>query len=378
MNMMTIFRFSDFLAISLFFSIVACSNPNSNESSQYEDSYTGATQVQTLLYPDEKHFKSLTQLTWGGDNAEAYWSFDDSQLVFQATNEKWSAPCDRIYVMDANKSLDKDDIPKMISTGFGRTTCSYFLPGNREILYASTHLADSACPPVPERKPGGKYVWPIHESFDIFVSDLKGLILRRLTDTPGYDAEATVSPKGDKIIFTSMRTGDLELFTMNIDGSDVRQITDAPGYDGGAFFSPDGSKIVWRASRPSTPDALTEYRQMLSQGLVQPTQMEVFVADANGKNARQVTNLGQANWCPFFHPSGQKIVFASNHTSDRGFPFNLYLINIDGSGLERITHDGTFDAFPVFSNNGKHLVFSSNRNNGGTRETNLFMAEWQE
>jgi hypothetical protein len=360
------------------YGLSSCENPQTETTQSSEDAYSGATATQTLTYPEEQHFKSLTQLTRGGDNAEAYWSFDDRKLVFQATNEAWGAPCDRIYAMEAQKPLSENEIPTLISTGFGRTTCSYFMPGNQEILYAGTHLADSACPPVPERKPGGKYVWPIYASFDIFVADLNGKILRRLTETPGYDAEATVSPKGDKIIFTSMRSGDMELYTMNIDGSDVRRITHTLGYDGGAFFSPDGSKIVWRASRPTSPGDVAEYQELLAQGLVQPTQMEVFVANADGSEARQITQLGKANWCPFFHPSGQKIIFASNHATERGFPFNLYLINIDGSGLERITHDGTFDAFPVFSNSGKYLVFSSNRNNGGTRETNLFLAEWQE
>jgi dipeptidyl aminopeptidase/acylaminoacyl peptidase len=357
--------------------MVACGG-GTEVTESTEDGYSGATKTSALNYPEETHFKSLRQLTWGGDNAEAYWSFDDKQLVFQATNPDWAADCDRIYVMGLEGLMDTADIPSLVSTGWGRTTCSYFLPGNDKVLYASTHLADSACPAVPERRPGGKYVWPIYESFDIFISDLEGTILQRLTDTPCYDAEATVSPKGDKIVFTSMRSGDLELYLMNIDGTDVQQITNTPGYDGGAFFSPDGSKLVWRASRPSAGVELDEYKALLLKGLVEPTNMEVFVADADGSNAKQITQLGKANWCPFFHPSGQKIIFASNHQTERGFPFNLYMVNLDGTGLERITHDGTFDAFPVFSNDGKYLVFSSNRNNGGTRETNLFLAEWQD
>jgi len=238
-------------------------------------------------------------------------------------------------------------------------------------------LTDNACPPVPERKEG-KYVWPIYPSFDIFIADTKGNIVQQLTKEKGYDAEATVSPKGDKIVFTSMRTGDLELFTCDIDGSNVQQITDELGYDGGAFFSPDGTKLIFRASRPQTEAEIQEYTSLLENGLVQPTNMELFICNADGSDLRQLTDLGQANWCPFFHPSGEKVIFASNHTSERGFPFNLYMINTDGSGLEQITEDDTFDAFPVFSNDGKHLVFSSNRNNGGTRETNLFVAEWQD
>jgi TolB protein len=331
----------------------------------------------TLILPGENHFKSLRQVTFGGDNAEAYWSFDDQMLVFQATNPRWGVQCDQIYVTGWQQSWE-DEVPQMVSTGRGRTTCSYFMPGDSTILYASTHHHDEQCPPEPERRPGGKYVWPIYPTFDIFVADLRGNIIRQLTNSKSYDAEATVSPKGDRIVFTSDRSGDLELYTMNLDGSDVRQITSDLGYDGGAFFSPDGSKIVWRASRPKTDEEVREYKELLAQGLVEPTNMEIYVANADGSDVRQVTSLGKANWCPFFHPGGEKIIFGSNHASERGFPFNLYMINLDGTGLERITADDTFSAFPVFSNNGKYLAFSSNRNNGGTRDTNVFIAEWKD
>lgn len=331
----------------------------------------------SVILEGETHFASLKQLTNGGDNAEAYWSFDDSKLVFQVTNPEWDLECDQIYYFDWRKDDLMNDMPALVSTGKGRTTCSYFLPGDTSIVYASTHLVDEACPPVPE-KTNGKYVWPIYESFDIFTSDLKGNIIQQLTNEPGYDAEATVSPKGDKIVFTSMRTGDLELFTCNIDGSNVTQITNELGYDGGAFFSPDGSQLIFRASRPKTEEEIKEYKDLLAKGLVQPTEMELFICNADGSDMKQITDLGKANWCPFFHPSGEKVIFASNHSSERGFPFNLYMINTDGTGLEQITHDDTFDAFPVFSNDGKHLVFSSNRFNGGDRSTNLFVAEWKE
>lgn len=335
------------------------------------------TLVDSLILPGESHFKSVRQVTFGGDNAEAYWSFNDQMLVFQARNPSWGTACDQIYVTGWQESW-KDNVPPIVSTGRGRTTCSYFMPGDSSVLYASTHHHDEECPVEAERKPGGKYVWSIYPTFDIFIADLKGNITKQLTNQMGYDAEATVSPKGDKIIFTSDRSGDLELYTMNIDGSGLKQITSDLGYDGGAFFSPDGTKIVWRASRPKTPEDVQEYKDLLKQGLVEPTDMEVYVANADGTGVIQVTRLGKANWCPFFHPSGEKIVFASNHTSERGFPFNLYLINLDGTGLERITADDTFSAFPVFSNNGKYLAFSSNRNNGGTRDTNFFIAEWKD
>jgi TolB protein len=328
----------------------------------------------TLLYKGEKHFKSIRQVTFGGDNAEAYWSFDDKQLVFQSNNKAWGVNCDQMFLMNADDTFDSI-APPMISTGKGRTTCSYFLPDNKHIIYASTHLGGDECPDAPLRKEG-KYVWPIYDTYDIFVADLKGNIVKQLTDEPGYDAEPTVSPKGDKIVFTSTRSGDIELYTMNLDGTDVKQITNELGYDGGAFFSPDGTKIIFRSSRPKTEEEIKAYKDLLAEGLVQPTEMELFICNADGSDLRQLTNLGNANWSPFFHPSGEKILFSSNFEAERGFPFNLYMIDIDGKNLERITHSETFDAFPVFSNDGKYLVFSSNRNNGGGRDTNLFIAEW--
>jgi len=329
-----------------------------------------------LTFEGEKYFKNIKQVTFGGDNAEAYWSFDDKQLVFQSNFNQWGVECDQMFLMNNDESFEVNT-PKMLSTGKGRTTCSYFMPDNKHILYASTHEADEACPETPLRV-DGNYVWPIYDSYDIYVADLEGNIVSKLTDEKGYDAEATVSPKGDKIVFTSDRSGDLELYTMNIDGSDVKQITDELGYDGGAFFSPDGTKLIFRASRPKTKDEIDEYKDLLSNGLVKPTEMELFICDSDGSNLKQITYLGNANWSPFFHPSGEKIIFSSNFEAVLGFPFNLYMIDIDGKNLERITYSDTFDAFPVFSNDGKKIAFSSNRNNGGTRETNLFIAEWVE
>ena len=333
---------------------------------------------ENIKYPGEKNFKNIKQLTFGGDNAEAYWSFDDSKLVFQSNYENWGVFCDQIFITDTNNYNMNTSIPKMVSTGKGRTTCSYFMPGDSTFIYASTHLSDISCPEEPKRRADGKYVWPIYDGFDIFIADLNGNIIKQLTNYPGYDAEPTVSPQGDKIVFTSIRSGDLELYTCDLNGENVKQITDELGYDGGAFFSNDGQKIIFRASRPKTDNEKKEYKDLLNEGLVQPTNMELFICNADGSELRQLTNLGKANWAPFFHPSDKKVIFSSNHKSERGFPFNLYLINIDGSGLEQITFDNTFDAFPVFSNDGKKLVFSSNRNNGGTRDTNVFIVDWIE
>ena len=329
-------------------------------------------------YPEERHLKNVRQLTFGGDNAEAYWSFDNSKLVLQVTNEAWGIECDQIFLYDLKHTLKADEQLPMVSTGKGRTTCSYFMPGDEQIIYASTHAEHETCPESPHRSPNGKYVWPIYPEFDIYTATTGGQQLQRLTNTPGYDAEPTVSPKGDLIVFTSMRSGDLELYTMKLDGSDVKQVTYGLGYDGGAFFSPDGKKLIFRASRPQTEEAKTNYINLLKQGLVQPTEMELFVCDVDGSNLKQITKLGNANWAPFFHPSGKKIIFSSNHNSERGFPFNLFMVNIDGSGLEQITYDETFDSFPMFSPDGTKLVFSSNRFNGGTRATNVYVADWVE
>ncbi len=356
--------------------LVACKNNETSEKVPAAAEDTVAATTNSLIYPEEKHFKSLKQVTFGGDNAEAYWSFDDSKLVFQSNYKDWGVNCDQMFLMNTDDTF-QDAQPPMVSTGKGRTTCSYFMPDGKHIVYGSTHLADENCPDAPLKR-DGKYVWPVYDSFDIFVADLEGNITAQLTTEPGYDAEATVSPKGDKIVFTSMRSGDLELYTMDIDGKNVKQITNELGYDGGAFFSPDGSKLIFRASRPKSEAEIKEYKDLLAQGLVQPTEMELFICDADGSNLRQLTHLGNANWAPFFHPSGEKVLFSSNFEAERGFPFNLYLIDIDGKNLERVTHGETFDAFPVFSNDGKKLVFSSNRNNGGGHDTNLFIAEWQD
>lgn len=371
--------------------IAACSSPSNNDNAakaadadttanakEYVSTFDESTydrEADSLRYNEEVHLRNLRQLTYGGDNAEAYWSFADDKLVFQSNNPAWGMSCDQIFIMELENATPDTIPPYMVSTGDGRTTCAYFMPGDTTVLYGSTHLGNKECPPVPEKRDGA-YVWPIYETYDIFEGDLEGNIVRQLTDYEGYDAEATLSPNGDKIIFTSMRSGDLDLYTMDIDGSNVKQITSTLGYDGGAFFSPDGSKIVWRASRPTTPEEVEKYRGLLAEGLVEPTDMELFVANADGSDARQITNLGNANWAPFFHPSGEKILFSSNHASEIGFPFNLFMINLDGTGLEQVTFDKTFDSFPMFSYNGKYLVFSSNRNNGRTRNTNLFIAEW--
>lgn len=372
----------NWMVIVLAISILSCKNTKHGSEAkthgEKSDGYSGATWVSNKIhYPQEKHLKNIRQLTFGGDNAEAYWSFDGKSIVFQANTKEWGLTCDQIFTMRLTDNLKNGAIPQMVSTGLGRTTCSYFLPGDSTIVYSSTHLGGDACPPVPKKEDhDGKYVWPVYETFDIFVADLKGNQLQQLTNSPGYDAEPTVSPKGNKIVFTSTRTGDLELFIMNIDGTDVKQITFELGYDGGAFFSPDGTKLIFRSSRPKTEKEIKEYRDLLAQNLVMPTNMELYVCNVDGSELKKITDLGSANWAPFFHPKGEKVIFSSNYHKEKHDGFNLFMINIDGSGLEQITYDGVFDAFPMFSPDGTKLIFSSNRNNSGTRDTNLFVGEW--
>jgi len=332
-------------------------------------------QSDTLHYAGEIHFKNIRQLTFGADNAEAYWSYDGKWIVFQRTAAKDGLPCDQIFIGKIPKKGQKFTY-KMVSTGKGRTTCAFFTKDNKHIIYASTHEGADTCPPLPDRsKYGNKYIWPIYNSYDIYMADLNGKIIKRLTNTPGYDAEATLSPDGSKMLFTSTRNGDLDLYVMDLKTEKVEQITNTLGYDGGAWFSADGNKIVWRASRPKTEVDIKEYKELLKEGLVAPIQMEVFIADADGTNAKQITSLGQANWAPNFLPDG-RIIFCSNHEYKRGFPFNMYVMNPDGTGIEKISRDQGFDAFPMFSYDGKKIIFCSNRNNGGTRDTNIFIADW--
>lgn len=332
----------------------------------------------TILYPEESHFKNIRQLTFGGDNAEAYWSFDGKHIVFQRTDPRDGIHCDQIFIGKVPAAGENFEY-KMVSTGKGRTTCPYFTKDGKHIIYASTHLGADTCPPLPDRsKYGNRYIWPLYDSYDIFMADLDGNIVKQLTNAKGYDAEPTLSPDGKKMIYTSDKDGDLELYIMDLKTGKEKRITHTLGYDGGAWFSPDGKKIIWRASRPKTEAEIKEYKELLAEHIVAPTNMEVFVANADGSNARQVTKFGQANWAPTFMPDSKRIIFASNHEYKRGFPFNLYTINEDGSDLQKISRDKGFDAFPMFSPDGKKVIFSSNRNNGGTRDTNVFIADWAE
>ena len=314
------------------------------------------------------HLGEIRQLTFGGQNAESYWSPDGRRLIFQSTRD--SLQCDQIFIMNADGSQ-----VRMVSTGQGRTTCAYFLPDGKHILYASTHEAGPACPPAPDRSKG--YVWGVYSSFDNYLATDDGKIVKKLTTAPGYDAEAVVNFKTGRIVYTSLAGGDLDLWVMNSDGSRKRQITRQLGYDGGGVFSPDGKKVVWRANHPATPEAVAEYKQLLAKDLVAPMKMEIFVADADGRNARQITNFGCASFAPTFTPDGKKILFASNKHACDTRNFELYLVNPDGSGLEQVTSFGGFTSFPEFSPDGKRLAFTSDWKAKDRREFNIFVAEWK-
>ncbi|SVA77977.1 uncharacterized protein METZ01_LOCUS130831 [marine metagenome] len=351
-------KFSLFLISFIFFN---CTNRNNQDLNLI---YNNA-----LIVEGESHFKNITQLTFSGENAEAYFSPDGKKLIYQSHDG--DSLCDQIYIMDIETG--KIDL---VSNGQGVTTCSFFqYPDPKKIIYSSTYLDDSACPPKPDYTMG--YVWKLYPGYDIFSADLNGSNPISLTSSPGYDAEATYSFDGKKIIYTSLNSGDLELWTMNPDGTDKEQLTDKLGYDGGAFYSHDGSKIIWRAYYPQTEKEISDYKYLLSDNSIRPMALQLWVMNADGSNKKQITNNGSANFGPFFFPKDNKIIFSSNMHDLKRRDFDLYSVNIDGSRLERITYFDGFDGFPMFSPNGKYLVFASNRNQKHRGDTNLFICEWK-
>jgi TolB protein len=316
----------------------------------------------------EKHLRNIKQLTFGGQNAEAYFSADGTRLIFQSNRDPLK--CDQIFVMNVDGSDQH-----MISTGKGRTTCSFFFPDGKKILYSSTHLGSADCPPKPDYSKG--YVWGIYPSYDIFTAKPDGSDLKQLTKEHGYDAEAVISADGKKIVFTSIRNGDLDIYTMDADGSNVKQLTHELGYDGGPTFSPDGKLIVYRAHHPKTDQEIADYKDLLKQNLIRPTYLEIWLMKSDGSDKRQITDLGAASFAPAFYPDGKRIIFSSNVGSTGGMGnFELYGIDLDGKNLERITYTDGFDGFPMFSPDGKKLVWISGRNGKVPHETNVFIADW--
>ena len=326
-----------------------------------------ATAAAQQMPPEGAHLKNVKQITHGGQNAEAYWAPDGKRLVFQSTREPYQ--CDQIFVMN-----DDGSGLRLVSTGKGRTTCGYFLADNKHVVYASTHEAGEACPPPADRSKG--YVWPVYSSYDVYVATDEGKDLKKLTDAPGYDAEATVNWKTGKIVFTSLKTGDLELWEMKADGSGKKQLTSMAGYDGGAFYSRDGKRIIWRATDRSNAAAMERYKALIREDLTEPMKMEVMIAGADGKNAKQLTHFGCASFAPTFTPDGKKILFASNKHNCDGRKFELFMMNTDGSDVKQITNFGGFVSFAEFSPDGKRLVFASDWQAKSRYEFNIFVADW--
>ena len=324
-------------------------------------------QGQVSPQPGETHFANIRQITFGGENAEAYFSRDGQWITFQSTRD--GRACDQQFVM----RVDGTGL-KRVSNGNGKTTCGWFLPDGQRLFFASSHAHDSSCPPRPD--PSRGYVWGL-DRFDIYTANRDGSGLRRLTNYDVYTAEGVLSPDGRRIVFTSLKDGDLDIYTMNVDGSDVRRLTTAPGYDGGPWWSPDGTKIVYRAWHPPDSAGLAEYRGLLAQRMIRPNRMELWVMNADGSNQRQITQLGGANFGPSWTPDGRRIVFSSNYKNPRSRNFELYTVNLDGSGLEQITSHEEFDGFPMFSPDGRQFIWASNRGNSKPGETNLFIADWK-
>lgn len=320
----------------------------------------------------ESRLSNIRQLTDGGENAEAYWSPDGKWITFQSTRD--GRTCDQQYVMKA----DGSDI-RRVSTGEGKTTCGWFMPGSKRLFFGSSHANQKECPPRPD--PSAGYVWPL-DPFDIYTANIDGTEIKRLTNYNVYTAEGVLSPDGRKIVFTSLKDGDLEIYTMNVDGTEVRRLTHTPGYDGGPWWSPDGTKIAYRAHHPQDEAQLADHKKLLAQHLVRPSRVEIFVMNADGSDQRQVTAVGGANFGPSWTPDGKRIIFSSNHPAPRSGNFDLYMVDsaatkVSADQLERITFDPTFDGFPMFRPDGKQIIWASNRHSTKPGETNLFVADWR-
>lgn len=329
---------------------------------------TNSSAVVDFRTPQEKHLVNMRQLTNDGENAEAYFSIDDRKLIFQSTGG--GLKCDQIFTMNAD-GTDR----KMVSNGKGRTTCSYYFPDGKHVLYSSTQGGSPECPPPADQSHG--YVWPIYPDYEIYVANPDGSDAKNLTNSQGYDAESTISRDGKHIVFTSTRNGDLDIYTMDADGKNVKQLTHEIGYDGGPFWSYDGKWIVYRAAHPDTPEKIGEYKALLAKNMIRPSTLELWIMKADGSQKKQLTHLNAASFGPYFFPNGKRIIFASNSGSKGGMGnFELWAINTDGSDLERITYSDSFDGFPMFSSDGRKLVFASNRHNAKHGETNLFIADW--
>ncbi len=330
---------------------------------------TQSSAISPLIDPRETHLTNVRQLTFGGQNAEAYWNTDGTMLIYQSTQPEW--PDEQILVMSADGSNKK-----LVSRGSGRCTCGYFVPGTDEIIYSTTDWWSPEPIPKPDFSRG--YVWRVDPYFKIFRAKLDGSQRRMLISRTGYFAETTIAPDGSFMVFTSTMDGDLEIYRADLNGENIQRLTHELGYDGGPFVSWDGKKIVYRRAELRTPQEKEDYLALLKQHLVRPTRLEIWIMDADGSNKRQITRLGAASFAPFLHPDGKRVIFSSNYGDPKGREFDLWMINIDGTGLKRITYTPEFDGFPMFTRDGKRLVWASNRNGKVPGETNIFVADWKE
>jgi len=323
----------------------------------------------------DRHMTNVTQLTFDGDNGEAYFSPDGKKLIFQSS--RGGSGCDKIWIMNSDGS-DKH----RVSPDHGAHTCSFFLPSGR-IIFASTSHLPGDCPPKPAIPKGARYVWPLYP-YNIFTARADGTDLKKITDNPKYDAEPVVSPDGSRIVFGSQRQGNFDVYLMNSDGTGLRRLTDRTGYNGGPWFSPDGTRIVWRAWYPETEAEKAQWKDCMDRNYILAFPLDLWVMDSDGSKKRMILHNGATNFAPSWHPDGRRIIFASNRDDWRadigqfGHNFELYLINSDGTGLERITDNSVFDSFPMFSPDGKKLVWASNRNPQKPHETDIFIADWAE
>lgn len=336
--------------------------------------------------PGEKHLTNIRQLTFGGENAEAYLNIQCNKLVWQAKEPGY--PDDQIFEMNLDGSGKR-----LISTGLGRCTCSYFTPNGKWIYFSSTHAKQPQGQAPLDFSKG--YVWMVNPNFVMYkrlasapASDpktMKGtpgdppnVDFKPVIDKPNaYVAETTIAPNAKWMTWTSDFQGDLEVYKSDLNGNHIKRLTNKVGYDGGPFVSWDSKWIVYRRDTLSTPTETKDYKDLLKQSLIRPTKLEIWIMDANGNHKRQITHLNCASFAPFLAPDDKHIIFSSNYGDPKGREFDLFMINVDGTGLERITKTPGFDGFPMFTRDGKKLVWCSNRNGKEPFETDVFVADWK-
>jgi len=324
--------------------------------------------------PMEKHLRNIRQLTFGGQNAEAYWSKDGKWITWQSKQSGF--PDEQIFVMRADGSGKT-----LMSTGLGRCTCSYFSPDKSWIYFSSTHERNKG-PQAPVDMSQG-YVWRVNPDFALYrqklgpVPNSKARMMPMpVVKKPGYVAETTIDPKGRFMTFTGDWEGDIDIYRSDLEGGHLKRLTTTKGYDGGPFVSWDGKYIVYRRGAFANKEEEQKFDELHAKHLVMPLKMDLWIMDSDGKHKRQLTHLAGASFAPFMLPGDKRIIFSSNYENPTGPDFDLYMINVDGTNMKRITYAPGFDSFPMFTRDGKHLVWASNRHGSVPHETNVFVADW--